>query len=95
MAGNVLTNLSGYKIERDATITAISFQAGQSGTGAIQVNVLRAGSQVPIHLETITALSGKVVGALNYDINSEDALTAVLVSGQFNFPEITVTIAYR
>ena len=95
VSGNVVSRGTGYKLFRNATITGLSIQTGASGTGSFRIDVLRSGSPVTIHTESLTTQDSKTVTGLNLDILADDALMAILVTGTFNYPVLTLEIAWR
>lgn len=94
-AGYLPSNNTGYKIPRNATITSLTIQAKQSGSGTFRIFAIRNGVKIVLHTETLTSTDDFVDDALNVDLNAGDNLSVLLLAGQFDYPIVIVELAWR
>jgi len=90
------TYVSGYKIIRNATITAISIHT-QNIVDEARFSIRLNNSTTNIHTSSISASQDIIEDNLNYNINKDDFLQLFMsvLSGDVDFPIVTVEIAWR
>lgn len=96
IVGSVKSNMSGYKIPRNATITAITVQTKNNVTEA-RFNIRVNGSPSDTYTSILSNNNETINNNLNIDINQGDYLQvfmSVLV-GNVDFPVVNVEMAWR
>jgi hypothetical protein len=92
--GNLSSNNSGYRIPRNATITAMTGQLDASGT--CNIHVRRNDTATNITSLSISSSNGNVDISTNVDINANDFLQCYLsASNRVEDPVFMIEIAYR
>jgi hypothetical protein len=94
--GNVVSSITGYKIPRDATITAITIET-QNIVIDGRFNIRTNGSNTNIHTTQLSSEIEKIEDNLNYNINKGDYVQVFLwvVSGDVDYPVVTIEMAWR
>jgi len=89
------TNITGYKIPRNATITSITIQC-QNNTGTSNF-IIRRNNILTNLYSTSSSVSGLSVDNLDVDIDKDDWLQIYLnvVSGNINSPILILELAWR
>jgi len=92
--GNLASNNSGYRIPRDATITAITAQLDASGT--CDIHIRRNDTATNIVTLSLSNVNGAVDTSINIDISVNDFLQSYLsASNRVEDPVVMIEIAYR
>jgi len=96
MTGKVFSNTSGYRLIRDAMITAVS--ANTQGTANCKFNIRKNGGTDVTTVE-LTGAAGTVEDNLSILLEKGDWIQAEIdfnnTGDKANFPEICVEIAWR
>lgn len=94
--GNVVSSITGYKVPRDATITAITIET-QNVVVDGRFNIRTNSSASNIHTTQLLSVSEKIEDNLNYNINKGDYVQVFLwvVSGDVDYPVVTIEMAWR
>jgi len=92
---NIPTNILGYKIPRNGTITAITVQTQNMANCAFEIKKNNAISA--IHTMSLSNVSEQINDNLNIDVNLGDYIqTKLLVnSGNVDYPLLYLEIAWR
>jgi hypothetical protein len=93
MAGDVQSISSGYRLYRDLTITAISFQNKEMANCVIELKC----DGLTLYTLTLNSQTGKAVDNLDINLDGSDCLHVFLkiISGTVSFPELMVEISWR
>ena len=94
--GRTRTNITGYKIPRNATITSLTIQTQNLVTNA-SFQILKNNTTIPI-ISSIQLLnqSSKSTDNLNVNINKDDWLQCRLIPlSQVDYPILTLELAWR
>jgi len=93
---NLITNVSGYKIPRNASITAITVQTQNSAAGCT-FDIFRNGVAVSLTSISLSSETSKIIDNLDLDLNQGDWLQCQLTvtSGTVDYPMILLEIAWR
>jgi hypothetical protein len=92
--GNLASNNSGYRIPRNAVITAMTGQLDNSGT--CDIHVRRNDTATNIASLSISSSTGSIDISTNIDVNANDFLQSYLsASSSVEDPVFMIEIAYR
>lgn len=96
LASGVVSISSGYKVPRNATITAMTIQT-QNIVDEARFNI-RTNNQIEnLHTANLTISKDLIEDSLNIDINKGDYIQLFLsvLVGQVDYPVVNVEIAWR
>lgn len=96
LIGSVIASTSGYKVPRDATITSMTVQS-QNNIIQGRFNIRKNNSATNVYTGIITSNNEFINNNLNIDINGGDyiQLFMSILSGNVDFPVVTIEIAWR
>lgn len=95
LTGQIPTNILGYKVPRNGTITAITVQTQNIATCNFYIR--KNNSVTNIYTSSLVGVSNKVDDNLNVDINQGDFLQTLLSvgGGVVDYPILLLEIAWR
>lgn len=92
--GGVLTNNSGYRIPRNATITGVTVQFKTSASGTFQILVFRGLAEILVYQFSVSGNIGDSFET-DIDLDADDVLRAKITSGEVDYPVISAEIYWR
>jgi hypothetical protein len=84
---------NGFLINNTSRIVQILASVKEDTTGTLQIEVLRSGSITSISTVILSSQSTYSDSTVNFLLNSNDILQCKVVSGEFSYPIVTVTVA--
>lgn len=97
--GKTPSNISGYKVPRNGTITAITVQTKCcSGNSIFKIKkVEKNNMSTDLCSASLSGGSGMIVDDLNKDVNEGDWLQSLMIinSGSVNYPVLSLEISWR
>ena len=96
LTSKINSNVHGYKVLRNSTITAISIQT-QNNVINSRFNLRINGSASNLHTINLSGVSNIIEDNLNYDINKGDYIQIFLsvLSGNIDYPIVLIEYADR
>lgn len=96
IAGGVVSNTSGYKLPRNATITAMTVQT-ENIVDEGRFNIRTNNQMVNLHTAILTASKDIIEDELNIDVDKGDYIQMFLsvLVGQVDYPVVNIEIAWR
>jgi len=91
--GDTPSNLSGYRIHRDALIKSISIQTNAVDTWVFEIR--KNGSASPIVSVPVTASDGATALNVNVELDAGDRLQAYINGTKIEYPTGSVELVYR
>jgi len=94
--GGVLSNITGYKIPRDATITAISVQT-KSSVADCSFNVRINNTVTNLVSVSMSGEISKVIDNLDVDLTQNDWIQLYMTvnAGKVDYPILVIELAWR
>ena len=96
IVGGSYSNVTGYKIPRDATITAITAQTQNATTCEFRIRV--NGLAPDVHVLSLSAQQSKSTDNLDIDLDANDWIQCeltTLTANPVDYPEILLEICWR
>ncbi|RLB71280.1 MAG: hypothetical protein DRH04_02045 [Deltaproteobacteria bacterium] len=89
------SSVTGYRVPRDATITAISVQTQNNANANFRIR--KNGSHTNLGTLSLSGVSGAHATNLNIDIDAGDYIQIYMqvTSGNVDYPELFIELAYR
>ena len=96
LTSKINSNVHGYKVLRNSTITAISIQTQNTVINS-RFNIRINGSPINLHTINLVATSNIIEDNLNYDINKGDYIQVFLsvLTGNVDYPIVLIEYASR
>ena len=89
------SNISGYKVPRKGTITAITVQTKTNANSIFKIRK----NNISTDLCSVSLFnkSGKIIDSLNVDVDEKDWLQSLMTvnSGNVNYPVVSLEISWR
>jgi hypothetical protein len=96
LIGSVKSNISGYKMQRNATITSMTVQSKNTVIEA-RINIRVNNLSSNVYTAALSSQNELINNDLNIDINKGDYLQAFMsvLVGNIDYPVVTVEVAWR
>ncbi len=92
---NIPSNIVGYRMARNCTITNITSQLRGNCTAELNFKIDRNGSLIDIHQSILNNVPSRDDNNLNIDLQKGDQLKTVINGTNIHYPLVTVEIAWR
>lgn len=92
---NVGSNVSGFRLIRNATLTSVTVQTQSIETGTFKIIERNNTISTDVTTVVLTSEAHKTVDNLNIDINKGSVVEVKLISGEFSYPTFSIEFAWR
>ena len=93
--GETVSNMTGHRVLRDATITAIAAETRSTASGEFKIQSRTGVTVADVHSISLVTQKGKTDDLLDYDIDAGYELISIMTSGIVDAPVISVELAWR